>query len=101
MNKNIYIIIFLFLSLLIANNSELKVDFLSANPFSFKDIITDIENQEEPIVTGILIFREKNSKEKYSLIIGVAGSLGWRDHHYEFLEMYREMGVATFELKIQ
>ena len=98
-NKNIYMIIFLFLSLVIANNLELKVDFLSANPFSFKDIITDIENQEEQIVSGILKLPENNNKEKFPLIIGVAGSLGWRAHHYEFLEMYREMGIATFELK--
>ena len=37
-------------------------------------------------------------EEKYPLIIGVAGSLGWREHHYEYMGMYQESGFATFEL---
>ncbi|GIR72822.1 MAG: hypothetical protein CM15mP75_3340 [Flammeovirgaceae bacterium] len=36
--------------------------------------------------------------KKYPLIIGVAGSLGWADHHFEYMKMYRDMGIATFEL---
>ena len=39
-----------------------------------------------------------NSQKKYPLIIGVAGSLGWGEHHYKYLKMYQEMGIATFEL---
>ena len=26
------------------------------------------------------------------------GSLGWSEHHHEYLKMYQEMGIATFEL---
>jgi len=77
------------------------VTFISANPFSFKHIITDLDNQESQEVHGILTFPDKVVKEnkKYPLIIGVAGSNGWGSHHYEYLSMYREMGIATFELK--
>ena len=92
------LIICLFISLLLSDYSQnnniedskgLMIRFVSANPFSFKDIITDLDNQEEQIVSGILKFPSNSNKQKYPLIIGVAGSLGWRDHHYEFLDMYR------------
>ena len=36
--------------------------------------------------------------KKFPLVIGVAGSLGWGEHHYKYLEMYQKMGIATFEL---
>ena len=84
-------------------NSELfseKINFSSANPFSFNDIIERLSDQEEQLVSGDLKFPETLSKtnKKYPLVIGVAGSLGWKKHHLEQLEMYRNMGIATFEL---
>ncbi|MDB9794410.1 dienelactone hydrolase family protein, partial [Flavobacteriaceae bacterium] len=39
-----------------------------------------------------------NPNKRYPLIIGVAGSLGWAEHHYEYLKMYQDLGYATFEL---
>ena len=78
-----------------------KIIFTSANPFSFKDIITDLDNQESQEIFGNLTFPEYASEEdstKYPLIMGVAGSLGWAEHHLEYLKMYREMGIATFEV---
>jgi dienelactone hydrolase len=39
-----------------------------------------------------------NSDKKYPLIIGVAGSMGWRKHHLDYLKMYQEQGYATFQL---
>ncbi len=78
-----------------------KIVFTSANPFSFKDIITDLDNQESQEVFGNLTFPEYASEEdttKYPLVMGVAGSLGWAEHHLEYLKMYREMGIATFEV---
>ena len=36
--------------------------------------------------------------KKYPLIIGVAGSFGWRKHHEDYLKMYQELGFATFKL---
>ena len=96
------IIILTFVSRIIGQSiSTEKIIFTSANPFSFKDIITDLDNQESEEVFGNLTFPE-NASEKdstiYPLIIGVAGSLGWAKHHYDYLKMYREMGIATFEL---
>jgi len=78
-----------------------KIVFTSANPFSFKDIITDLDNQESQEVFGNLTFPEYASEEdttKYPLVMGIAGSLGWAEHHLEYLKMYREMGIATFEV---
>ena len=77
-----------------------KIVFKSANPFALSDIITDLENQQEQEVFGKLTFPHDSfdKQEKYPLIIGVAGSLGWREHHYEYMRMYQESGFATFEL---
>ena len=77
-----------------------KIVFKSANPFALSDIITDLENQQEQEVFGKLTFPNDSfdNKKKYPLIIGVAGSLGWREHHYEYMRMYQQSGFATFEL---
>ena len=90
--------IFIILISTIFCNSE-KVEFESANPFSFEDIILYLDDQEIQKVYGVLTFPENSSKEKYPLIIGVAGSLGWREHNHDFLQMYRDMGIATFQLQ--
>ena len=83
-----------------AQNSSEQINFTSANPFSFSDIIQSLAQQEAQEVFGQLKFPETEQVlgQKYPLIIGVAGSLGWRDHHYDYLQMYRELGFATFEL---
>ena len=39
-----------------------------------------------------------NPNKKYPLIIGVAGSMGWRKHHFDYMKIYQEEGFATFEL---
>ena len=39
-----------------------------------------------------------NPNKKYPLIIGVAGSEGWKNHHYDYIKMYQDLGYATFEL---
>ena len=58
-----------------------------------------LDNQDEQIVYGRLELPTNIKKEQYPLIIGVAGSLGWSSHHFDYLEMYREMGIATFQLQ--
>ena len=94
--KNIFSTLILFCSIIISYE---KISFISANPFSFQDIITDLGNQKHQEVFGILKFPDNYSKDKkFPLIIGVAGSLGWGEHHYKYLQMYRDMGIATFEL---
>ena len=94
MNKLLILFIY---SFLLASVEEIK--FQSANPFSLKDIITNIDNLEQQDVKGILTIPDNFDKEKFPLIIGVAGSKGWGEHHFEYLEMYQEMGIATFQLQ--
>ena len=72
--------------------------FTSANPFSFKDVITDLDSQEKQEVYGILRLPNEFENEKRPVIIALAGSEGWAEHHYEYLKMYRELGIATFEV---
>ncbi len=76
-----------------------QINFTSANPFSFYHIITDLENQDPHEVHGILRFPEGVKRQNLPLVMGIAGSKGWADHQLEYLSMYREMGVATFELQ--
>ena len=94
--------IFLFLLIFLSVNAQKaeKIIFKSANPFALSDIIINLENQQEQEVFGKLTFPDESidMKKKFPLIIGVAGSLGWRKHHYEYIKMYQEMGFATFEL---
>ena len=75
-----------------------EIEFVSANPFSMKDIITNIDNLEEQSVVGILTLPKGESNQKFPLIIAAAGSKDWSSHHFEYLEMYRNLGIATFEL---
>ena len=74
--------------------------FESANPFSLSDIITDLDSQEKQQVFGQLTtpVDSLNPNKKHPLIIGVAGSMGWRKHHLDYLKMYQEQGYATFQL---
>ena len=77
-----------------------KITFKSANPFALSDIITDLENQDKQDVYGELVIPidSLGQEKKFPLVIGVAGSLGWRKHHLEYLNMYQENGFATFKL---
>ncbi|SVC06273.1 uncharacterized protein METZ01_LOCUS259127, partial [marine metagenome] len=70
---------------------------MSSNPFSLYQIITDLENQEPQQVYGILRFPEGSDPKNLPLVVGINGSKNWADHHYEYMDMYREMGFATFE----
>ena len=77
-----------------------QVSFESANPFSLSDIITALDEQEKQKVFGQLTIPidSLNPNGKYPLIIGVAGSRGWKKHHLDYIKMYQEQGFATFEL---
>ena len=95
----IFLIFFLF-TIILSGQIKEEVFFESANPFAMSDVINDLENQDKQEVYGILTLpNDSVSNQKYPLIIGVAGSLAWRDHHYEYLDMYKQAGFATFELK--
>ena len=76
------------------------VTFKSANPFSFEEIITNLDNEPVQEVSGVLTLPEDfNPSMRYPLIIGVAGSLNWGPHHLKYLKMFQEMGFATFQLQ--
>ena len=101
MKKLLFIVFYFIISInLYSQYTVEKISFQSANPFSFNDVITNLENQEKQEVYGNLVIPNDtlNPQKKYPLIIGVAGSLGWGEHHYKYLKMYQEMGIATFEL---
>ena len=88
-------IVHIFLSLSLSGQEI--ITFTSADPFGFQDIITNLENLEENEVSGILKLPE--GEGPFPLVLGVAGSLDWGEHHLEYMEMYRKMGIATFELQ--
>ena len=92
-----YLIFILSLNLILSSTEIIKFD--SANPFSLKDIITNLDNQEIQKVQGVLKFPEDRNSQKFPLVIGVAGSAGWGEHHFEYLQMYRDMGIATLQLQ--
>ena len=78
------------------SNQEL-ITFKSKNPFNFKDIIKNLDIVSDQDVYGIITYPEVD-KAKSPAIIGVAGSLGWGEHHLDYLRRYREVGIATIEL---
>ncbi len=98
MKKFLLVPLFLISANLFSQFSIEKISFQSANPFSLNDIISNLENQDKQEVFGTLIIPDSSNLEKIPLVIGVAGSYGWREHHFEYLEMFRKMGIATFEL---
>ena len=90
-------ILFLFLSFILGTSIQDTIFFKSANPFSFKDIIKNLEDQAPQNVYGILTL-PPDVQGKTPLVIGVAGSKDWASHHREYMTMYQELGIATFEL---
>ncbi len=74
--------------------------FQSANPFSLSDIIGALDLQEKQEVFGQLDFPidSLHPNKKYPVVLGVAGSRGWQEHHRDYMDRYQAMGFATFEL---
>ena len=93
----IYLFFICFFNIVLSQVNEV-IEFESANPFSMSDVISRLEDQEKIKVFGKLTLPSKDNVEKLPLIIGVAGSLGWREHHYDYLKMFQYEGYATFEL---
>jgi len=76
-------------------NQEIIV-FESKNPFNFYDVFHRMENITDQQVYGILT--KPDAVGIFPVIIGVAGSAGWGEHHYGYLERYLEMDFAVFSL---
>ena len=98
--KNI-IFYLIFVVFLFPSIHKEEIVFSSKNPFSFRDIIKKIDKQDSQEVYGILTLPDGiyNSDQKVPIVIGLAGSKDWGEHHLEYLEMYQSMGIATFELQ--
>ena len=97
----------IFIFLLVLNNASIKsqfkkekIHFESANPFSLSHIIKELNKLDKQEVFGQLTIPLDSieANKKYPLIIGVAGSRGWKKHHLEYINMYQKNGFATFEL---
>ena len=73
------------------------ISLSSANPFGFKDVITNLDQQDEQEVDAIL--KLPTGQGPFPLVIGVAGSLDWGSHHLQYLEMFRSIGIATLEIQ--
>ena len=100
-SATLFFLLFLISSLNVQSQIQReKISFESANPFAFSDVILDLENQQKQEVYGQLTLpiNSLNPTKKFALIIGVAGSLGWKKHHLDYMEMYQKEGFATFEL---
>ena len=80
----------------LSDNQEIIV-FDSKNPFNFNDLLYRYKYTSNQKVYGILTF-PKNSKSKNAVIVGVAGSKGWADHHYGYMDRYLDSGFATLIL---
>ena len=76
-------------------NQEIII-FDSKNPFNFYDIFNRIDKISTQKVFGILT--KPNDYDNFPIIIGVAGSAGWGQHHYKYLNNYVENGFATLSL---
>ena len=100
MSKSTLILIYLISYLCFAQTNTEYISFNSSNPFSFSDVINNFDNLEEQKVYGKLTipYDSLNPGKKFPLVIGVAGSLGWKSHHLDYLKMYQDLGFATFEL---
>jgi len=97
--KTYFFLIFFFNYNIFSQNINEKVVFTSSSPYTFEEIISKSKNPKQ-IVYGKLVipYDSLNPNKKFPLVIGVAGSEGWRDHHYDYLKMYQKSGFATFEL---
>ncbi len=78
------------------DNQEIVV-FSSKNPFNFYDIINNLDDISAQSVYGVLTFPDQE-KDAYPVVVGVAGSLGWGEHHYGYMDRYLNEGIAVFSL---
>ena len=99
MQKHFFIVFLLCIATGYGQDEGERIVFTSANPFSFYHVITDLDRQIPQEVYGVLRFPEGVERKNLPLVVGVAGSMAWASHHYEYMEMYRKQGLATFELK--
>ena len=97
--SNYFLFFFLSSCLIWSQNVKEKIIFKSSNPYSFSEIISKSNSSEQEVFGQLTVpLDTTNLNKKYPLIIGVAGSEGWKNHHYDYMKMYQDLGYATFEL---
>ena len=97
--SNYFLFFFLSSCLIWSQNVKEKIFFKSSNPYSFSEIISKSNSSEQEVFGQLTVpLDTTNPNKKYPLIIGVAGSEGWKNHHYDYMKMYQDLGYATFEL---
>ena len=97
--SNYFLFFFLSSCLIWSQNVKEKIFFKSSNPYSFSEIISKSNSSEQEVFGQLTVpLDSTNPNKKYPLIIGVAGSEGWKNHHYDYMKMYQDLGYATFEL---
>jgi len=82
-SNEICLILLICQSLLFSVNVEKseRIDFKSANPFSFYHIVTELKEQD---AYGILRMPvEHNPVLPTPLVMGVNGRIKWADHHLD------------------
>ncbi len=79
----------------LAKNQEI-ITFTSKNPFNIYDILHRKDVLADQKVFGVLTLPD--GEGKFPMIIGFAGSHGWADHHYGYLERYLKMGIAVLSV---
>ena len=70
--------------------------FDSKNPFSFNDLLFRYKHITNQKVYAILTIPDDyGSKIDLPVVLGVAGSKGWSDHHYGYMDRCRVCGCHS------
>ena len=81
----------------LSDNQELVI-LNSKNPFNLYDILNNEDFISSQQVYGILSFPSNPQNTSIPLVMGVAGSYGWKEHHIGYMKRYLDDGFATFTL---
>ncbi|MEG9862776.1 MAG: dienelactone hydrolase family protein [Parvularculales bacterium] len=76
-----------------------RVEFRSADPFEFYHIIARPDEMSGRDMSGTLSLpSEAGPDHPVPAVIACHGSWGWRAHHEEHLQAFRDQGFAVFQL---
>ena len=74
-----------------------KIYYESSNPYSYNHIVEGAAKDEKTTVYGVLEIPE-TKEAQVGAIVFVHGSGGWRKKHELWLQLFNDMGIATFRL---
>lgn len=73
-----------------------RITFTSSDAFEFTDILAGTEKPQEVFGDLELPSQEKHGDGPFPCIVMCHGSYGWRSHHLDYVDMFLDMGIATF-----